>query len=143
MFYWGDDEVDLFEENGGRRDRSIMQKGMAGGAGSQYEVSFAKVTGWVASDAIDYKRQGASQGVTDRRNYYNRGNGVYKDGPDGSHKGKCNVAMIKPYIISRYPDPNTNSAQHFPMDKNRIFGKAISNAQPFEMLDIMLSRQAI
>lgn len=45
--------------------------------------------------------------------------------------------------MSRYPDPATNGPQHFPMDKFRVFGKAISNAQPFEMVDIMLSRQAI
>lgn len=51
--------------------------------------------------------------------------------------------MIKPYIVSRYMDENTGAPQHFPMDKFRIFGKAISNAQPYEMLDIMLSRQAI
>jgi hypothetical protein len=51
--------------------------------------------------------------------------------------------MVKPYIVSMHSDPSTNAAQHFPMDKARIFGKAISNAQPFEMLDVMLSRQAI
>lgn len=77
-------------------------------------------------------------------NYYARGNGTYRDnGIDGPHKGKVHVAMIKPYIVSRYSDPMSGAPQHFPMDKFRVFGKAISNAQPFEMLDIMLSRQAI
>jgi hypothetical protein len=33
--------------------------------------------------------------------------------------------------------------QHFPADKARIFAKAISNAMPFEKLDIMISRQSL
>lgn len=74
-----------------------------------------------------------------------RGQGTYPAGPDGQGavQGKTNVARIKPYIVSRYPDLLSGAPQHFPMDKCRIFGRAISNAQPFEMVDIMLSRQAI
>lgn len=56
-------------------------------------------------------------------------------------QGKVNVARIKPYITSRHA--TEGRTEHFPMDKARVFGKAISNAQPFEMVDIMLSRQAI
>lgn len=54
------------------------------------------------------------------------------------------MARIKPYIVSRFPIREGGTcSQHFPMDKMRVFGKAISNAQPFEMVDIMLSRQSI
>jgi hypothetical protein len=45
MVYWGDDEVDLFEENGGRKDRSIMQN-------LDGTLSLEKVTGWTAKDEI-------------------------------------------------------------------------------------------
>jgi hypothetical protein len=55
--------------------------------------------------------------------------------------GKTDVAKIKPYICSKYKSNGTR--QHFPCDKYRIFGRAISNAQPYEMLDIVLSRQSI
>jgi hypothetical protein len=56
--------------------------------------------------------------------------------------GKTDVAKIKPYICSRHKDAD-DKRQHFPCDKYRIFGKAISNAKPYEMLDIVLSRQSI
>ena len=50
---------------------------------------------------------------------------------------------IKPYIVSRHMDNVTDQPQHFPADKARIFAKAISNAMPFEKLDIMISRQSL
>jgi hypothetical protein len=53
------------------------------------------------------------------------------------------LCRIKPYMISRYIDDATGSAQHFPADKARIFAKAISNAMPFEKLDLMISRQSL
>lgn len=49
---------------------------------------------------------------------------------------------IKPYIVSRHLDENGNP-EHFPTDKARIFGKAISNAMPWEKVDICISRQAL
>jgi hypothetical protein len=125
MFYW-EDEYDLFEDDGSRKDRAKIQ-----------------------ADPFNWIKNGSTKEVTDRatrerRDYYGMQNGIYKNGPDGSHSGKKSVAMIKPYIVSKYVDLNdSTSIQHFPLDKCRIFGKAISNAQPFEMLDIMLSRQAI
>jgi hypothetical protein len=50
---------------------------------------------------------------------------------------------IKPYIVSRHTDPRTLEAENFPADKARIFAKAISNAMPFENVDIMISRQSL
>jgi hypothetical protein len=49
---------------------------------------------------------------------------------------------IKPYIVSRHLDENGNP-EHFPTDKARIFAKAISNAMPWEKVDICISRQAL
>jgi hypothetical protein len=43
--------------------------------------------------------------VAERKDFYGMGNGVYKNGPDGPHAGKQNVALIKPYIVSKYADP--------------------------------------
>jgi hypothetical protein len=132
MFYWGE-EVNLFEENGGRKDRKLMT--MDNGN----DMSFAKFGKWHANGTEAVVKDNAK----DRLNYYARGNGNYKNGVDGPIKGKMHVALIKPYMVSAYMDPVHGGAQHFPMDKFRVFGKAISNAQPFEMVDIMLSRQAI
>ncbi len=71
------------------------------------------------------------------------GNGNYKATPtDGKHDGKIHVARIKPYIVSRHLDEN-GRPQHFPADKARIFARAISNAMPWEKVDICISRQAI
>lgn len=50
MFYWGD-EVELFEENGGRKNRSIMTNGAA-------DVSFDKVAQWVQNDLIEKEKAG-------------------------------------------------------------------------------------
>ena len=75
--------------------------------------------------------------------YYERGNGNYPaNGTDGKHVGKIFTARIKPYIVSRYLDAN-GVPEHFPCDKARIFARAISNAMPWEKVDICISRQAI
>jgi hypothetical protein len=133
MFYW-DSEVLLFEENGGRKDRNILMQDVAVGN----EMSFTKFAEWTKN-----KEKPLSDSTLDRKNYYNRGNGNYPNTQQGAIKGKMHVALIKPYMVSAHMDRQNGGAQHFPMDKFRVFGKAISNAQPFEMVDIMLSRQAI
>lgn len=123
----------LFEENGGRIDRDAINKNQL--------VSWLK-DGKLGGDRHFSDRMGSS--TLEKRDYYMMQNGVFKSGPDGSHTGKQMVAMIKPYIVSRHADSSDPTrVQHFPLDKCRIFGKAISNANPFEMVDIMLSRQAI
>lgn len=77
------------------------------------------------------------------QDFYERGNGNYLATPtDGKHVGKVYTARIKPYIVSRYMDLN-NNPEHFPCDKARIFAKAISNAMPWEKVDIAISRQAL
>jgi hypothetical protein len=77
------------------------------------------------------------------QDFYERGNGNYAaTATDAKHVGKIHTARIKPYIVSRYLDVNGNP-EHFPTDKARIFAKAISNAMPWEKVDIMISRQAL
>ena len=58
------------------------------------------------------------------------------------HTGKIHVARIKPYIVSRHLD-QAGHPEHFPTDKARIFARAISNAMPWEKVDICISRQAL
>lgn len=126
-------QVELFEENGGRVDREILDDD-------------ATIRNWTVNNKLrpDIHFSHRMGTATQKRDFYLMRNGVFKNGPDGSHAGKQNVAMIKPYIISRHPDKDDNTrVQHFPLDRCRVFGKAISNSNPFEMVDVMLSRQAI
>ena len=44
--------------------------------------------------------------------------------------------------VRRHLDASGN-AEHFPTDKARIFARAISNAMPWEKVDICISRQAL
>ena len=75
--------------------------------------------------------------------YHERENGNYPaTNSEGKFVGKIHVARIKPYIVSRHLDANGNP-EHFPADKARIFAKAISNAMPYERVDIMISRQSL
>jgi hypothetical protein len=77
--------------------------------------------------------------VGNKRKYTDKRNGVFPTTSEqmgSGTSGKTDVAKIKPYILSHHE-------QHFPMDKRRIFGRALSNAQPYEMMDIVLSRQSI
>jgi hypothetical protein len=134
MFYW-DTETSLFHENGGRKDRQMLMQDAPGG---NFNMSFTKFGQWISQ-----KEAPLNETTKDRKNYYDRGNGNYVNAGSGNAKGKMHVALIKPYMVSAFTDHENGGAQHFPMDKFRVFGKAISNAQPFEMVDIMLSRQAI
>lgn len=80
---------------------------------------------------------------TSTQDFYERGNGNYAATPtDGKHVGKIHVARIKPYIVSRHLD-NYGNPEHFPTDKARIFARSISNAMPWEKVDIAISRQAL
>lgn len=140
MWYMGD-EVALFEENGGRKDRRLLQQ-------ADGTASMEKIADWMVNDkldavAVDLTLRPAER---ERKAFYERENGVWPntDPKFGSARGKINVFFLKPYVVSRHLSEDGNGQpQHFPYDKFRIFGRAISNAQPWEMVDIMLSRQSI
>ena len=72
-----------------------------------------------------------SDSATKRRKifYGKQANGMNKD------TRKENVAMIKPYVRHK-------GRQVF-ADNERVFAKAISSARPYEMVDILISRQAL
>ena len=139
MMFYMDDEKALFEENGGRKPRSMLQDNVTGAA------SMSKIAEWIKNDRLEEKVYNfpMSEGMKNRKAFYDRENGNYTSGPNGPISGKLYTFMLKPYIVSRYKDSITGQPEHFPYDKFRVFGKAISNAQPFEHVDIMLSRQSI
>jgi hypothetical protein len=58
-----------------------------------------------------------------------RQNGMNKD------TRKCNIPLIKPYV--------RNKGKQVFADNNRVFAKCISCARPFDMVDIMICRQAM
>lgn len=105
-----------------------------------------KVAEWMKDNILERRQvnNNPTGMVKMRKEYYDRGNGNYPATlSEGKQVGKIHIFRIKPYIVSRYIDDDTKSPQHFPQDKARIFAKAISNAQPFEMCDIMIARQSI
>lgn len=141
MFYF-DDELPFFRDDGSRVDRGGFE--LLFDTQDHANKTFRTISGYLCGgdvpDATN-SRTGLTQAETQRKNYYDRGNGNYP----GQAPQKVQTAKIKPYIVSAFADanPGVSGVQHFPCDKARIFGKALSNAQPFENVDIMLSRQSI
>jgi hypothetical protein len=125
MFYF-DEEVSHFQETGGRKKRPEID-----------DDSILKVMKYL-NKSTEYLSENENVFVEKsdakrRKVYHRQQQGSY---PGGGRAGKSNVAKIKPYIESTF-------GETFPNDKRRIFGRAISNAQPYEMVDIVLSRQSI
>lgn len=145
MFYF-DDEAELFEENGGRKDRSMLLENNSPKLEMDRVVDYI-VKGQLSAPAnpMPGKMNTATQ---NRFQYHEKENANFLRTPNGRVEGKQNVFRVKPYVESRYPDKYSAGLhaivpQHFPCDKARIFARAISNARPFDFLDIQLSRQAI
>lgn len=134
MFYF-DEEIPLFLEDGDRAQRNLQRHDgkvqvttnilkFLNGSGTTIEV--AEPTKYVLTS--NSKR---------RMMYHDQQQGTYARTPEhGASTGKTCVAKIKPYITSKH-------SEFFPCDRRRVFGRAISNAQPYEMVDIVLSRQSI
>lgn len=132
MFYWPDERV-LFEDDGGRISRDSL-------CGVLGDLDWIKVSDFLLDGKINNKAMTSEPTGLDklRQTYYGQGNGNY----GGKNQGKTMVAMIKPYIVSRHLSID-GLMEHFPCDKSRIFGRAISNARPYEMLDVMIGRQSL
>lgn len=89
MFYW-DDELPLFEEHGGRKDRRILlldppAPAAPGGVpalpplqlmlteiAAISKPSYSKIMSWVCSDTLDdpHSRNGMSKAAAERKAYY-------------------------------------------------------------------------
>jgi hypothetical protein len=125
------------QDNGGRKDRSCLQ--------TNNDIDMRKVVDWIKNGRLDtnVQRNQPTGMQRLRKDFYEMGNGNYPATlSDGKHVGKVHVARIKPYIVSRHLD-SSGRPQHFPTDKARIFARAISNAMPWEKVDICISRQAL
>jgi len=72
----------------------------------------------------------ASQETMKRQKYFDRQqNGMQRD------NRKKNIPMVKPYV--------RNKGKQVFADNNRVFAKCISHARPFDMVDILICRQAM
>jgi hypothetical protein len=72
-----------------------------------------------------------------RRDFYNRGNGMVP-GSDLSARLKTGCFSMKPYLETL----NENGHVYYG-DKMRVFARALSSARPFEPVDIMIARQSL
>jgi hypothetical protein len=121
QWYW-EAERPCFQSNGLRWPELI--------GGPQGQVSSEDVVSWLSSHRTDPSRQEEK-----RRKFYDRGNGNFATAYDGVVTGKQQVAYPKPF---RFQDDQERIA-----DRLRVFGRALSSARAFEMVDIMVCRQSL
>lgn len=79
------------------------------------------------------------RGADERRKTHLRENGVYPGGPGEGrdrNSGKTQIAYPKPYVLEFNRPPNWK-------DKRRVFARAMSNARPFDKLDLLICTQSI
>ena len=121
QWYW-EAERPCFQANGLRWPELI------GGPAGQ--VTSDDVVTWLGSHRTDPSRQEEK-----RRKFYDRGNGNFSTAYDGVITGKHQVAYPKPF---RFQDDQERVA-----DRMRVFGRALSSARAFEMVDVMVCRQSL
>jgi hypothetical protein len=122
QWYW-DAETPCFQSSGHRWPDLIT--------GSQGQPTSDDVGSWLVSHHSDPSRQEEK-----RRKFYDRGNGNFAPPMyDGNVTGKQQIAYPKPF---RYQDDDERIA-----DRLRVFGRALSSARPFEMMDVMVCRQSM
>ena len=97
----------------------------------------ADMTVLQAHNFIGTKSKDASLSEKQRREFYNRGNGI-APGPDRTGRIKTGVFSIKPYLETA----NEYGHQYYG-DKMRVFARALSSARPWEPVDIMIARQSL
>lgn len=100
----------------------------------EFEVPFFDQEGRRPKDAAPATRK-RNRDEIDRERTHKRELGKWDQGFEKT-VGKVNVAFPKPY----YPDYSKAS---FDMDKMRIFAKAVSNARPFDKIDLLICTQSI
>ena len=80
------------------------------------------------------------QDAARRKQYYERGNGVYTnsaiDGGTVTYNAKTSVAFPKALRPAR-------DGEYRLGDKIRVFARAMCSARPFEMIDVCISRQSL
>jgi hypothetical protein len=122
-WYW-EAERACFQSTGHRIEETIK------GEHGLFPVS-EDVTRFVTNNHSDPSRQEEK-----RRKFFDRGNGNFSSPMyDGNVTGKQQVAFPKPF---RYQDNEERVA-----DRMRVFGRALTSARPFEMVDVMVYRQSL
>lgn len=86
-----------------------------------------------ADGDLDPANNAKSSSSENSRQIYHRGKMAKTS--HGDTAGLC-VPHIKPYLVKMGADVNS-------WDASRVFAKAMSNAQPWEQVDIMISRQSL
>jgi hypothetical protein len=69
MFYW-DDERNLFEDNGGRKDRSLLQDDSG-------NISIQKITKFVCDNELKTSHSVDDSATRKRKSFHLQGQGVY------------------------------------------------------------------
>lgn len=124
QWYW-DVEAPCFTSTGVRNKERI--KGSEGLSPTTHE----DVDLFLTSHSLDVGERDER-----RRKYFDRGNGNFSAPAfDGTTVGKTRVALPKPF---RYQDDDESV-----YDRMRVFGRAVSSARKFEMVDIMICRQSM
>jgi hypothetical protein len=114
-------EIPCFDKNGKRHDQ-ITDRRSTG------------VTSWLTNNDNTGTADSAK-----RKAFYERGNGVYTNSQsDGTvvYNAKKEIAYPKSLRPAR-------DGSYRLGDKMRVFGKALSGARAWEMVDIMISRQSM
>lgn len=137
MFYWPS-EIPYFDEKGVRKDRPDVTA-PAGDrlVGNDWDTPVVDAAG----DKYNfYDHQKAMNSNNNWSASAHGGRTVYHTNKMAkiSHgdKSKTFVPLIKPYMVREGAPEN-------PRDSYRVFARALSNARPFEQVDIMICRQAL
>lgn len=132
MFYF-DEESIFFDSDGSRAKRSTH---VVRDHDDKILMSDSALK-WMNYETTGLHLTHDTYAAKKRKVYHAQEQGTYLGNEThGSTPGKDHVGKVKPYLQSKH-------GEEFPNDKRRVFGRAISNAQPYEMLDIVLSRQSI
>ena len=120
QWYWSA-ETNCFDQNGKRHD-IITERRSQG------------VSTWLQNN-----ENAGSNDSAKRKAYYERGNGVFTNSQtDGTTRNNAKKEIAFPKSIRPARDGSVRLG-----DRMRIFGRAMSGARPFEMLDLQIGRQSM
>ena len=117
-----DIEIPMFDRDGKRYDQFT-------------DPSSKTITQFAAGQDPKFEQDAAR-----RKQYYERGNGVYTGGSGDSNAEGYNTRTTTAFPKSLRP---ARDGEFRLGDKLRVFGRAMSSARPYEMVDVCISRQSL
>jgi hypothetical protein len=120
QWYWSAEEP-CFDKNGRRRDQITEQRSQG-------------VSTWLREN----NRQGSSDSVR-RKTFHERGNGVFTN---SQTDGTVTFGAKKEIAFPKSLRPALDGAFRLG-DRMRVFGRAMSGARPWEMVDVQICRQSM